>query len=45
MYFRYTGTDQLAYKRWQYYMRLAIKARTLAGANYWLRIAKNYSIK
>jgi hypothetical protein len=41
----YTGTDQLAYKRWKYYMHLATKASTIHMMDYWLHVAKTTTIK
>jgi hypothetical protein len=45
MVYIYKGIDQLAYRRWRYYMHLATKASSIASMDYWLRVAKSYSIK
>jgi len=45
MVFKYTGTDQLAWIRFRYYMRLATKASHITMMDYWLKVAKRHSIK
>jgi len=41
----YTGSDELAFIRFRYYMHLAASARSITTMNYWLGVAKSHSIK